>query len=133
MKHRFLNQPRKRRHTPEYNFHCQVADALDKILNPQLTCWSSVENSNHTGGVYGLIKQGKDKRKGVKSGFPDIIILYNGTCLCIELKTTKGRTTTAQDLFHRKIISSGNRIEVVRNLDELFLILEKHHVPTLHK
>ena len=133
--HHFIDKATKKRRgkrkTPEYDFHCEVADTLDKILNPNLTCWSSVENSNHTGGISGMIKQGKDKRKGVKSGFPDIVILYNGTCLCIELKATKGVISDSQDLFHKKIISSGNRIEVVRSLTDLVMVLCVHQVPTL--
>lgn len=132
-KHHFLNKPRRKRNSPEYDLQCQIADTLDTILNPHFTCWSSVENSNHTGGISGCIKQGKDKRKGVKAGVPDLFILYNGTCLWIELKAGKNGTTESQDSFHRKVVSSGNRIEVVMSHDELLFLLEKHHVPTLIK
>ncbi len=120
-----------KRATPEYDFHCQVANILDKILDPNLTCWSSVENSNHTGGVSGLIKQGKDKRKGVKSGVPDIFILYNGTSLWLELKAGKNGTSGLQDAFHKKIRLSDNIVFVIRDIDELMDALLLHQVPTL--
>lgn len=125
-----LNKSR-RRNTPEYDFHCQVADTLDKILDPNLTCWSSVENSNHTGGTSGMIKQGKDRRKGVKSGVPDVVVQYNSTTLWLELKAGKGRTTPTQDLFHKKIKLSGNNVEVIRSINELMGILLLYQVPTL--
>jgi len=136
MRHRFLNKPRKKRNTPEYNFHCQVADTLDRILNPNLTCWSSVENSNHTGGVSGMIKQGKDKRKGVKSGYPDLVIFYisilgRATSLHIELKAGKNGLSDNQVGFHRKLMDAGSNIAVVRTIDELMNILLLYQVPTL--
>ena len=128
---RIAKATKRRRTTPEYNFHCQVADTLDKILDPQLTCWSSVENSNHTGGVSGMIKQNKDKRKGVKAGVPDIFILYNGTSLWLELKAGKNGATERQELFHRRIKASGSIVEIVRTMQELIDILLLYQVPTL--
>ena len=133
MRHQFLSKPRKRRKCPEYIFHCHVADALDKILDPELTCWSSIENSNHTGGTSGKIKQSKDKRKGVKAGVPDVFILYSGTCLWIELKAGYNGTSEPQDLFHKKIRKAGSIVVVVRTIDELMTILEQYEVPTLIK
>lgn len=129
-------QKKHKRNTPEYDFHCEVADTLDKILNPNLTCWSSVENSNHTGGVYGMIKQSKDKRKGVKTGYPDLVIFYNaqnglGISLHIELKAGMNGLTKEQVGFHKRLKNAGSYVETIRTIDELLLTLKKHHVPTL--
>lgn len=137
--HDFIDKTSKCKHkpkrtTPEYHFHCEVANTLNKILNPNLTCWSSVENSNHTGGISGMIKQRKDKCKGVKSGVPDLFILYNGTSLWIELKAKKGTISDSQDLFHQNIKIAKNNIEVIRSIDELLNILLLYKIPTLiHK
>lgn len=121
------------RQSPEYVLHCLVSNLLNTILNSEWTCWSSVENSNHTGGTLGMIKQAKDKRKGVKKGFPDIIIMYSGTCLCIELKAGKNTTTDIQDAFHDRIRQSGNNVEVARSIDDVLMLLRKHKVPLLIK
>lgn len=129
-------QKKRKRNTPEYNFHCQVADTLDKILDPRLTCWSSVENSNHTGGVLGAFKQSKDKRKGVKAGYPDVVIFYTtttgrGASLHIELKAGKNGLTKEQVAFHKKLIDSGSNVETARTIDDIIMALHVYQVPTL--
>jgi len=120
---------RKKRKSPEYEFHCKVATTLNDILDPILTCWSSIENSNNTGGISGMIKQAKNRRKGVKPGVPDLFILYDGKALFIELKALKGTVSDPQKLFHKKINMAGSHIIVIRSISELMDALIKYKIP----
>ena len=114
---------------PEYKLQCHVADYLDVTLNPTMTHWTSIENSNHTGGVAGAIKQMKDKRKGVKAGTPDIIIMYEGKVLWIELKAGKNPLTDKQVEFHRLLKQAGLDVEIVRSIAELEATIRKYRIP----
>lgn len=123
----------KKRKTPEYDLQCKIADFLNIVLNKKLTFWSSIENSNHSGNLAGMVKQAKDKRKGVKAGLPDLVILYNNTSLWVELKAKAGVVSDKQKAVHGEIKTTGNNIEIIRNIEDLTAILHAYKIPTLIK
>lgn len=61
--------------------------------------------------------------KGVKKGFPDIIIIKNGHFIGIELKGSCGRVSTEQKEIEEKIKYHGSDYFVVKSLKELQKIL----------
>ena len=67
------------------------------------------------------------KRQGVKPGVPDLCLpvprgQYHG--LYIELKTEKGRTSTAQDWWIRELNAQGYFTEVCRGWESAVRVIE---------
>lgn len=132
-RHRILDSLQQQKpDISEYNFHCQVAQFLNLILDcheeDSKVVWTSLETSNHAGGRLGKILQSKDKAKGVKAGIPDIMILWDWKILFLELKTKSG-VSDAQKRMHDRIRKVGHHVEVVRSLEEILQVFDKFNVP----
>ena len=61
----------------------------------------------------------KQNRLGAKKGFPDILIIWKGRAIFIELKTKKGRVSDAQKACHAQLILAGGLVTVCRSLKEV--------------
>lgn len=59
------------------------------------------------------------KDEGVKSGVSDLMILWKGRLLCLEVKTEKGRQSPAQKEWERTITECGGLYRVVRSVDDV--------------
>ena len=90
-----------RRHE-EDDLHMTVAQFLDLAL-PEDAVWTTIEH----GGKRDKREAGRLKAKGVKPGWPDIIILYRGRMVAIELKSEKGRLSPAQKAMHTRLTLAG--------------------------
>ena len=116
----------------EEDFHILVASYLSLSLHDDVV-WTTIETSNQQGGPKGRAKQIKLKRKGVMSGFPDIILLWRKKdslhCICIELKTKTGKLSKIQKIVHKLLNSIGIPTAVVRDLHQLATTLSIHNVP----
>ena len=81
------------------------------------------------GGWRDKVEAAKFKGMGTRAGFPDFILLVpRGDCpfLGIELKTDKGRQSTAQKAYQEAFIAIGARYEVVRSIDEFISIVKSY-------
>lgn len=58
------------------------------------------------------------KAEGCMSGVSDIIILENGTCRFVEIKTTKGRQQESQKEFEEIVKAHNMKYEVWRDIDD---------------
>lgn len=99
---------------PEDDLQMQVAQYLD------LRGWlyTHVANERKTTPQAGA----RLKRKGVKSGVPDILIFEPtsiGFGLAIELKAGKNKTTKSQDHWLAELRRRGWKVAVCRSLDEV--------------
>jgi len=56
---------------------------------------------------------------------PDIVCILEGTYIGLEVKTAVGRLNENQIETHRKIISAGGLVYVVRSLNDVKAIFEK--------
>lgn len=59
------------------------------------------------------------KRQGLVPGAPDLLILFDGRCVGIELKTPSGRVSRAQDDFLRAMNAAGCSASVCRSIDDV--------------
>ena len=75
---------------------------------PGCFCWKG------HGGMYGT------------AGIPDIIACVNGRFIAFEVKTPSGKATKLQEATIKKILKAGGVAAVVRSVDEVMVILEKH-------
>lgn len=59
-----------------------------------------------------------DKKSGIQSGWPDFTVLWCSHCVCIEVKTEKGRLSKDQKRVIAFIRKSGNRVEICRSCEQ---------------
>ena len=100
--------------TPEDRLQISVARFLDVAL-PDGAVWFAVPN----GGSRDVREAAKLKAMGVKSGIPDLCIVYRGRVIFIELKTPKGRTAPTQEAVMSALTMAGAVINVCRSLEDV--------------
>lgn len=79
------------------------------------------------GGKRNAIEAAKFKQMGVRSGFPDLILIVPNRFypFCgIELKTKTGRQSANQKAYQKEFESIGAKYVVVRSLDEFIKVVE---------
>ena len=103
----------------EYDLHCLVADYLNLVLPPQAFWHHSPLEGKHK-----VQYRKKQKRLGAKKGFPDILIIWRGRAIFIELKTQKGRLSEAQKECHEKLTLSGALVITCRSFEEVQQFVE---------
>lgn len=115
---------------PEAVIHTQISDWLTAVLIPDTTYYTTIENSNQQGGKAGRIKQAKNKRRGVKTGFPDILIIYRGRAFFLEVKRYGKAATPRQKEEHAHIEKSGGVVRVVHNIEEVRQFFMEYQIQT---
>ena len=103
-----------------------VARYLDVALPADAVWWHTPNGGKRT-----RAEAGKFKAMGVRAGFPDIAILWNGKLLVIELKAP-GRPTRISDAQHAmsdRLIAAGATWRCVTCLESVALILDMLGVP----
>ncbi len=103
---------------PEEALHRTVARFLDLAL-PEGTAWTSLE----PGGYRTKAEAGIAKARGVKAGWPDVLIVFKGRAIFFELKGPKGRLSAAQKAAHVRLNLAGAVVYTVQSLDELAAFL----------
>jgi hypothetical protein len=117
----------------EAKIHEAIIDTFAKSLPAEVIEYTTFEVSNQQGGKGGMFKQIKLKKRGVKSGWPDIQIFWNnaGTkeILFLEVKSKKGKVSDIQEAMHERLRSLGMYVEVVRSVDDALAALDKYNFP----
>ena len=91
-----------RRNRPEEALQRAAAQYLDLAL-PRDAVWFHCPS----GGGRSKAEAGIFKAMGVKPGVPDLIIIYDGRVVAIELKAEKGRLSPAQKDMHARLSLAG--------------------------
>lgn len=107
----------------EAEFHRSVADLLCRAL-PRDAVWSTISHEN-TSAKHGAMLE----RKGVKPGLPDIMILYRGAFVGVELKSARGVPSLVQVQMGLAIEKAGGRWFIARSIDDLIAKLKLAGVP----
>jgi hypothetical protein len=71
------------------------------------------------GGARNSVTGANLKAEGVKAGAFDLMIIWRGISIGVEVKTPKGRVSKEQLLFHEQARRSGVFATVVRSVDDL--------------
>ena len=104
----------------ESEIQSAIIDYL-KILDQQGTLFFHRSNNNT---VYDPIgKRFRSLAKGQKKGFPDILVLFHGKCIGIEVKTDTGRQSKEQKEIEKSFLKQGFEYYVVRSLDDVKNVL----------
>lgn len=77
------------------------------------------------GGTRDIREAKKMKQIGVTPGVSDLILLFNGTAYCFELKTEKGVQSTIQKEWAKKVSSQGINYYLIRSKDEFEVLVTK--------
>ncbi len=73
---------------------------------------------------------GISKAMGLRAGTPDIVMCWKGRLVGIELKTGRGRVSSAQLEAHDAITLAGGVVTTCRSLDEVAALLATLGVPS---
>jgi len=74
-----------------------------------------------------MIQGAKAKSMGKAKGFPDMIVILEGKCLFVELKRTKGSTTSKEQLVWVDTLNNlGHHAKVCKGAKEAIEFVEKY-------
>lgn len=103
----------------EHALQCAVAHFLDHALRGTGAVWFAVPN----GGARNVIVARKLRAEGVKPGVADIIVVWKGRAIGIELKTAKGRQSSHQKEWAEAFTLAGGVYHVCRSVEAVADIL----------
>lgn len=110
----------------EHQIQCAVARFLDLALDQVPNCiWWAVPN----GGWRDRRTASKLKAEGVKPGVSDIMVLWGGRLICIELKTAKGRQSPEQKQWSDDATMAGAAYYIARSVEQVEEFLDAAGVP----
>jgi hypothetical protein len=107
---------------------CNYLAYVEKLYN---FCWTSLEPGIPVGGIKGQLMQKRAKKRGIKAGWPDLMILGVNKVFFIELKrdaalkSQRGKLTGKQFDVHQDLQNKGYKVYIAYNLDEVVKIIEE--------
>jgi len=121
----------------EHVIQCAVARYLDLALDGVPGCiWWAVPNGgtfasrvDRSSGKRVSVAAVKAKREGLKPGVSDIMVLWGGRLICIELKTAKGRQSPEQKEWADAATCAGAAYYVARSVEDVEEFLDTCGVP----
>lgn len=139
----FLEKANKKPKVPkisEYTLHCQIAQYLNLVIKKP-SRWHTVEVSNHGYDKAAMINQGMDKKKGVRTGWPDIEIFWRPQCsnnidckeascselfmIFLEVKVPGGNLTDKQEALHKELREEGHGVFTVYSVEDVEKVLKE--------
>lgn len=108
---------------PEEALHRAVAEFLTLALPED--AWFTTFPAGGGGKVRGSILKGM----GLKPGVPDILIIYQGKALWIELKAWNGRLSGSQRTAIADIMNAGCPAYVTNSIESVQDILQLRGIP----
>ncbi len=107
--------PRAIKNRPEEDLHRATVQYLAASM-PLASFWFTVPNQRGTRKKY---EMGILKALGVKAGVPDIVAIYEGRFIGIELKAPKGKISENQERASDAIVMAGGLYTVARSVEEV--------------
>jgi hypothetical protein len=86
--------------------------------------WFSIDMANSHDAVPGI-----RMARGIPAGVPDVIVLYQGRALWIELKSRDGVLSDPQRSMAATLLLSGCRIGVACDSDDVLRCLDEWQIP----
>lgn len=98
----FAAQRRRESRREEWTEQTKLAGMLNKYLDPTDTFWTSLENKpiSRLSGIF-------QKKRGVRSGLPDVQVIWRGKPIFVELKSRAGVASKAQKQVRLEMLAAG--------------------------
>jgi hypothetical protein len=95
---------RRRRRAQQWEWaeQAKLAARLTKMLDPACVFWTAVDNQPWSK-VAGIMR----KRRGCRSGTPDLLILHKGKLIGLEMKSRVGRVSKVQKQVRLEMLRAG--------------------------
>jgi hypothetical protein len=95
-------QRRRESRRQEWTEQTRLAEMLDEYLDPADTFWTSLENKplSRLSGIF-------QKRRGVRSGLPDVQVIWRGKSIFVELKSRAGVASKVQKQVRLEMLPAG--------------------------
>lgn len=116
------------RRTPEADLQVACVEYLTRHVPPAPDgpWWSAVNPVP----AKSKAAAGRSKAMGMRAGVPDLLFLWRGQMLAIELKAKAGRLRPEQVQHAAEIDSNGGRFATARTLEEFAGILRETGIPS---
>jgi hypothetical protein len=98
----FAVRRRRESRRQEWAEQTKLAEMLDKYLNAADTFWTSLENK-----PLSLLSGLFQKRRGVRSGLPDLLVIWRAKPIFVEIKSRAGVASKAQKQICAKLKLAG--------------------------
>jgi hypothetical protein len=119
---------RRSRHAPrKYCTEAQIQNTVCEHLRWHAmpgAFWCHVPN----GGWRSPIEAAIFKGLGVVAGVPDLLIIYDGECFGLELKSERGYLTNIQRDTHERLRAAGCHVATAHGLDAAIKQLTDWHL-----
>jgi hypothetical protein len=98
----FAVQRRRESRRQEWTEQTKLAEMLDRYLDPADTFWTSLENKpiSRLSGIF-------QKKRGVRSGLPDVQVIWRGKPIFVELKSRAGVASKVQKQIRLEMLPAG--------------------------
>jgi hypothetical protein len=91
-----------------------------------------VRNNHKKMIIFSVPNDSKDKKEAIRkkatgllAGVSDLILLVNGCCIFIEIKTEEGKQSENQKIFQMQVETQGFKYIIIRSLEDFKKILEQ--------
>ena len=109
---------------PEQELQIGVANML-RVSLPADCFWTFINNGMGRSKAEGGIA----KAMGQRAGVPDLLFVYRGRALFIEMKAGKGKESPTQIECHGLLAMAGAPVATCRSVDEVIFTLKGWGVP----
>jgi hypothetical protein len=113
------------RRIKEADLHKTIADLLDLMLLPP-AFWTTFPAG---WGKLTIATAGRLRGSGLKAGFPDILIIFNGRATGIELKAPGGALSKVQRHMILRLRGAGMMTYVCHSAEEVISALRAASLP----
>jgi hypothetical protein len=106
----FAAQRRRESQRQEWTEQTRLAEMLNEYLDSVDTFWTLLENKplSRLSGIF-------QKKRGVRSGLPDVQVIWRGKPIFIELKSRAGVASKAQKRVRLEMLCQGSHWPWDRN------------------
>jgi hypothetical protein len=116
-------QRRRRAQQWEWAEQTKLAARLAKMLDPACVFWTAVDNQPWSK-VAGIMR----KRRGCRSGTPDLLILHKGKLIGLEMKSRVGMVSSAQKEVRLEMLRAGGMWWMARTARAALVALHRSGV-----
>lgn len=72
---------------------------------------------------------GISKAMGLTKGWPDFLLIWQGSTILVEFKRPDGRIDPDQKKLHSALASQGVQVHVIKSIEGFIKLLDAHKIP----